>query len=165
VTTANIHATCLLCAGAGIPFGAANDAGLLLTGESGSGKSDLALRLISMGAQLVADDRCEIFCDDTGLRVRPPRNTSGLMEIRGLGILALPFIPETRIALVVRVTGAPSSRLPRHRRYQPPKVISLPENLRPPEIVIDAFAASSPAKILAAVAAFEKQLFREEIGT
>lgn len=164
VTVANIHASCVICAGAGSPFGAPPDGGVLLLGDSGSGKSDLALRLIAMGACLIADDRSEIFFDGATLRARPPRATAGLMEVRGLGILALPFVPEGRISLAVQAVQRPADRLPEYRRYRPPWPVELPEQLCPPEISLDASAASAPAKILAAVAAFEKELFREQIA-
>jgi HPr kinase/phosphorylase len=165
VTIANIHASCIVCAGAGAAFGTPSDGGVLLLGDSGSGKSDLALRLVAMGAGLVADDRCEIFFDGTTLRARPPRTIAGLMEIHGVGVVALPFVPEARIALVVRASETHPQRLPERRRYRPPPIIALPQHLCPPEIFVHALAASAPAKILAAVAAFDKQLFREEIAT
>lgn len=165
MTVANIHASCVTCAGAGAAFGAPADGGVLLLGDSGSGKSDLALRLIAMGASLVADDRCELFFDGASLRARPPRTIAGLMEIRGLGIVALPFVRDTRIVLAVRVLNDAPLRLPDRRRYAPPPEIELPERLRPPEIGVNAPAASAPAKILAAAAAFEMQLFREQVAT
>lgn len=163
VKSANIHATCILCAEAGRAFGTPADSGVLLLGESGSGKSDLALRLMGMGALLVADDRCEIFFDRV-LRARAPSNMAGLMEIRGLGIAALPHAPAARIALVAR-TARPRGieRLPKRRCYTPPSILAVPDSLRPPEIDLDALAASAPARILAAVVAFENHLFREEI--
>lgn len=160
---ANIHAACIVCAEAGRAFATPADSGVLLLGESGSGKSDLALRLIAMGAQLVADDRCEIFFDRV-LRARAPSNIAGLMEIRGLGIATLPHVPIARIALVARATRPPEiARLPEHRYYTPPPILAVPETLCPPEIEIDALAASAPARILAAVAAFENHLLREDI--
>jgi serine kinase of HPr protein (carbohydrate metabolism regulator) len=162
MNTANIHASCVLCGNAGIPFGAPADGGVLLLGDSGSGKSDLALRLIGLGAKLVADDRCEIFFDGV-LRARPPRNLAGLIEINGVGIIAMPFAAESRIALVVRAGKIHPDRLPRHCFYEPPPVVAIPHHLRPPEIQLDPFAASAPARILSAVAAFENQLFREDI--
>ena len=66
--TANIHATCIRIARAGKVFGAPASAGVLILGESGAGKSDLALRLIGRGAELVADDRTELDAS-----ARPPR--------------------------------------------------------------------------------------------
>lgn len=165
MTTANIHASCIACAGAGGPFGVAESAGILLLGESGSGKSDVALRLIAMGAKLVADDRCEISFDGAVLWARAPRNIAGLVEIRGLGIVAVPFAPEARIALVVRSEQrSVLDRLPERRRYEPPAALSLPKDLWPPELALDLLAGSAPAKILAAVAAFENQLFREDVA-
>src|SRR5262249_24908351 len=70
--TVNIHATCVVLAHAAGTFGASRDAGVLLLGKSGSGKSDLALRLISRGAILVSDDRTEL-CEQGGhLVAKPP---------------------------------------------------------------------------------------------
>src|SRR5947209_16703264 len=97
----NLHASCIVCARAGAAFGAPEDAGVLLLGESGAGKSDMALRLIAMGAKLIADDRCELCFDGESLRARAPRALAGLIELRGVGILALPFAIEARIALIV----------------------------------------------------------------
>ena len=163
--TVNIHASCVVCAGAGVAFGAPADGGVLLLGDSGSGKSDLALRLIALGARLVADDRCEIFFDGAALRARAPRTIAGLVEIHGLGVVALPFVPEARIVLVAHASTRDPERLPEHRRYKPPPAVALPAHLRPPEIFVHAPTASAPVKILAAVAAFDRQLFREEIAT
>ena len=164
MSTANIHASCVVCADAGAAFGASAEGGILLLGDSGSGKSDLALRLIAMGARLVADDRCEVFFDGSSLRARPPSGITGLMEIRGLGIVVLPSVPDARIALAVRLVVATPQRLPERQRYTPPPTLNLPDQLRPPEIPVVASAASAPVRILAAVAAFERLLFREEIA-
>ncbi len=62
------------------------DSGVLLRGPSGSGKSDLALRLIDGGARLVADDRVDIYQTRDGLMMAPPESLAGLLEVRGLGI-------------------------------------------------------------------------------
>ena len=72
----NIHATCVRLGRAGAAFGAPPDAGVLLLGKSGAGKSDLALRLIALGATLVADDRTELYLWQRKLYARPPANTS-----------------------------------------------------------------------------------------
>src|SRR5437588_6714779 len=121
----NIHASCVVLSRAGASFGAPEDAGVLLTGESGCGKSDVALRLIAMGAILVADDRCDIHFDGSVLLACAPRNIEGLIEIRGVGIATLPFAPEARIVLVVRARPAQESeRLPVQRRYQPPAALA-----------------------------------------
>ena len=65
--------------------------GVLLTGPSGSGKSDLALRLIDRGALLIADDVSELYHGAAGLLLRfpaaGPAELRGRMEVRGLGIM------------------------------------------------------------------------------
>lgn len=59
--------------------------GLLLTGESGTGKSDTALSLLERGHQLVADDAVELHADGAAVYGRAPAALAGLLEIRGLG--------------------------------------------------------------------------------
>ena len=67
---------------------------VLLLGRSGSGKSDLALRLIADGAKLIADDRVELLVIDGRLHCRAPRDMpaalKGRIEARGVGILPVP---------------------------------------------------------------------------
>ena len=62
-------------------------AGVLVLGPAGSGKSDLVLRLLDRGFDLVADDRVEI---EHGM-ARAPASLAGLIEVRGLGLLRLPY--------------------------------------------------------------------------
>ena len=84
--------------------------GIVLMGESGSGKSRLALSLLYEGARLVADDVVELFVGPNGLKGRAPDRLKGLIEIRGVGIvdvaaaLGRPFVlEEAGIDLVVRL--------------------------------------------------------------
>ena len=162
----NIHASCVVLAGAGEAFSAPRDAGVLLLGDSGTGKSDLALRLIARGAVLVADDRCEIFVKGNALRSRAVQNLAGLIEVRGVGIVRLPFISEARVALVARLV-APQfvPRLPEPARYEPPPALSAPDAVRPPEIVLAPFEASACAKLAAAVAAHAGARSTNEVNT
>jgi HPr kinase/phosphorylase len=154
----NIHASCVLLGGAGAAFGAPADAGILLLGGSSAGKSDLALRLIAQGSLLVADDRCEISADDESLWARPPRALAGLIEIRGVGIAALPFAAEARISLVVRLVDRRAvTRLPEAERYEPPRSLGASEHVWPALIAVAPFEASAPAKIAAATASFSTQ--------
>jgi serine kinase of HPr protein (carbohydrate metabolism regulator) len=74
-----IHGTCV----------AIDDAAVLLRGPSGSGKSDLALRLIDGGAKLVADDQVEILVEGTCLTATAPAPLNGMLEVRGLGPVTL----------------------------------------------------------------------------
>jgi serine kinase of HPr protein (carbohydrate metabolism regulator) len=73
---------------------AIGNAALLLTGPSGSGKSDLALRMIDGGARLIADDRIELVIEADRLCCRAPGATPpgllGRIEVRGVGIVPAP---------------------------------------------------------------------------
>jgi hypothetical protein len=159
----NIHATCVRIGRASAAFGAPRHAGILLLGKSGAGKSDLALRLIALGATLVADDRTELYVWRGRLYARPPARLAGLIEVRGIGILKLRQAPRARIALVVELgEGAP--RLPGHRRYCPPAALGLPAKAAPPIVKIAPFEASAPAKIIAATAAWARGLYRDTIN-
>jgi len=155
----NIHASCAVLAHAGAAFGASRDAGVLLLGKSGSGKSDLVLRLISRGAILVSDDRTELCLQGGRLVARPPANLRGLIEVRGVGIVALPHAHKARIALAVRL-DAKVPRLPREEHYKAPWDLPVPV----PLLRLAAFESSAPEKIVLAIAAFERNLFRDSAG-
>ena len=143
-----IHGSCVV----------AGRSGVLLLGKSGSGKSDLALRLIAEGARLVGDDRLELFIARHRLCARAPKALVGLMEINGLGIVAQPHAAQAIIALAVRLDEKPA-RLPRPRFYAVPGLDG--SHAPVPLIALDAFQASAPAKITAALTAFSKGLFRD----
>jgi serine kinase of HPr protein (carbohydrate metabolism regulator) len=158
----NIHATCIRLARAGRAFAAPANTGILLLGPSGAGKSDLALRLIERGAELVADDRTDLFVERGHLAARAPASIAGYIEVRGLGILELPYADKVRIALVVDLKRD-IARMPVHKHYQPPAALNLKKSASPPRIAINPFEASSPAKIAAAAAAFAAGLFRDNV--
>jgi hypothetical protein len=161
MTASNIHASCVVLARSADAFGAPADAGVLLLGESGSGKSRTALQLIARGAVLVADDRVELFARDGRLWARAPSRLAGLIEVRGLGIVALPFVPEARIALAVKLV--PAARAPRmspREDYEPPA--SIPLRDRPPLLRFSEEDVTVQDKIVLAAAAFANALFREE---
>ncbi len=130
----NIHATCVRLA---------SGPGVLLMGPSGSGKSDLALRLIDGGALLVADDRCDLQAEEGALIARPPASLAGLIELRGVGIITLPYAKWTVVSLVVElVPRADVVRLP-----EPEHFTELGVSVR--SVRLHAFDASTPAKIRA----------------
>lgn len=159
--TVNVHASCLRLAAAGTPFGAPAACGVLLIGGSGAGKSDLALRLIAAGAELVADDRTDLFVRRGRLYGRAPARLAGLIEIRGVGIVELPHAREARIDLVAKL-GRNGERLPRHRLWRPPAALGLLAKAAPPIISLSPFEASAPAKLAAATAAYALGLHRED---
>jgi HPr kinase/phosphorylase len=152
----NIHASCVVLGHAGAAFDASRDAGILLLGKSGAGKSDLALRLIALGAKLVSDDRTELFMERGKLFARAPKTIKGLIEARGVGIVALPSAAKARVALAVSLEH-PKSRLPQREFYKLPPALSGAV----PLLRLAPFEASTPAKIALAVAAFERNMFRE----
>lgn len=95
---------------------ALGEAGVLITGPSGSGKSDLLLRLIDAGFCLVADDRTRL---DDG-QASAPEALFGLIEVRGLGILEMPARrAPVRIHLHVDLSPMtpPPARLPEEERH------------------------------------------------
>ena len=78
-----------------------NGNGVLMRGPSGCGKSDLALRLMDGGATLVADDQTELTIRDNRLVAAVPATIAGLLEVRGLGVVRVPYLPQIPLTLVV----------------------------------------------------------------
>jgi serine kinase of HPr protein (carbohydrate metabolism regulator) len=127
------HATC-------VQLGAR---GVLLRGASGSGKSDLAWRLLQApwSGRLVADDQTEISVEDGILMARAPLALQGLMELRGLGLLRVPFAACTALHLVVDlVSRGDVPRLPE------PSFAALC-GLDLPRIALHAFDLTAPDKV------------------
>lgn len=129
--TQNIHATTVEIKGAGV----------IITGESGTGKSDLALRLIeNKNAVLVSDDQTLIESKDGQIIASSPQSIEGLLEVRNIGILRLPF-KKTTLCLAIELTKKPIERLPE------PSFLNL-NNILIPKIQLHAFEASTPDKIV-----------------
>lgn len=85
--------------------------GVLILGASGSGKSALALHLMALGADLVADDQTELDLVNGTIWMRAPDRIAGLIEARGVGILkAKPTVAP--LYLVVDLDVTETSRLP-----------------------------------------------------
>lgn len=87
--------------------------GVLIVGPSGIGKSDMALRAMQAGCQLVSDDYSCVWMSGGHIYAAPPEAIDGKMEIRGLGIMSdLPRRPVTRVTLVALAQIDPVDRLP-----------------------------------------------------
>jgi HPr kinase/phosphorylase len=79
--------------------------GVLITGESGLGKSELGLELVSRGHGLVADDAVDLFrVSQTSLEGRCPDLLQNLLEVRGIGLLDIKAIfGETAVRRKMRL--------------------------------------------------------------
>ncbi|MBV0913191.1 HPr kinase/phosphorylase [Anianabacter salinae] len=85
---------------------------LILAGASGSGKSSLALELISRGCALVADDRTKVDVENGALVVRAPTAIAGWIEVRGLGILNATVTDQAHPVAYVDLDSVERQRLP-----------------------------------------------------
>lgn len=115
--------------------------GILLRGPSGAGKSDLALRLIDQGARLVADDQTELRRDGDDIVMSAPATITGQIEVRGLGIVAMPSVASAPLRLVVDLVLPEEIErmpLPRECSYLDCTV---------PLVALAPFEASAPAKL------------------
>ena len=113
---------------------------VLIEGESGAGKSDLALRLIDRGAALVSDDYTLLQRDKRELIASAPDNIAGKIEVRGLGIITMEHAERVPVALLVRLTDQPE-RMPLTEDVR--KIAGI--DVR--EVEVDARSASAPIKV------------------
>lgn len=88
--------------------------GILLRGPPASGKSDLLLRLLEAGAELVADDLVRLELRDGRLIARPVAYP-GLVELRGQGLFRLPALGASSVDLLVDCRRRLAVRLPSPR--------------------------------------------------
>ncbi len=112
---------------------------MLISGASGSGKSDLALRLIDSGYSLVSDDQTIVKRDGDRLLASAPPTIAGKLEVRGLGIVELEPVSDIPVALIIELTSE-VQRLPDDGRER------LILGVKLPVVSIDALTASASAK-------------------
>jgi serine kinase of HPr protein (carbohydrate metabolism regulator) len=128
--------------------------GVLIRGPSGSGKSDLALRLIDAGAGLVADDQTELSVRGSRLAARCPDAIAGLLEVRGVGLVRLPPLAWAPVGLVVDLVE------PGTVERMPEPAIAEYLGLSVPLVRLAAFEASTPAKVRLAVPSASRDIMR-----
>jgi serine kinase of HPr protein (carbohydrate metabolism regulator) len=117
---------------------------VLISGPSGSGKSDLALRLLDRGFTLVSDDQTIVRRDGDRLVASAPPTIKGKLEIRGIGIVEMDTVGDVPVALFVELTSE-IMRLPDDRRERPVLGVNLPL------VSVDALTASAASKVALAL--------------
>ena len=117
---------------------------VMISGPSGSGKSDLALRLLDRGFTLVSDDQTIVRKDKGRVLAAAPPTIRGKLEVRGVGIVDIETIDDVPLALVVELTSD-IQRLPDDSRER------LVLDVKLPLISVDAMTASAPSKVALAL--------------
>lgn len=130
LSSENLHASCVATGGRSV----------LIAGPSGSGKSDLALRLLDRGFTLVSDDRTIVRKEGDRLVASAPETIKGKLEIRGVGIVDVETVSNVPVALVVELTSD-IQRLPDDSRERLILGASIPL------ISVDAMTASAASKV------------------
>jgi serine kinase of HPr protein (carbohydrate metabolism regulator) len=137
LSSETLHASCVAVGGQAV----------LIGGRSGSGKSDLALRLIDRGGTLVSDDYTIVQRVNGRLLAKAPANIQGKMELRGIGILPFETVTDVPVGLFVDL-NLEVVRLPEPRQ---PVAIA---GVRVPVIAVNALEPSAPAKVMVALRHF-----------
>ena len=117
---------------------------VMITGPSGSGKSDLALRMLDRGFILVSDDQTIVRRTGSRLIAAAPPTIRGKLEIRGVGIVDMAHVEDVPVALVVELTSD-IRRLPDDSRER------LILGVAVPLISVDAMTASAASKVALAL--------------
>lgn len=113
---------------------------VMICGRPGSGKSDLALRLIDRGAVLVSDDYTIVSRSGDRLVATAPETIRGRIEIRGLGLIEMPCVAGVPIVFMV-VVDAPVPRMPE------PDEKRVFAGLPLPVVALAPFEESTPIKV------------------
>jgi serine kinase of HPr protein (carbohydrate metabolism regulator) len=137
LSSETLHASCVALEGRAI----------LISGRSGTGKSDLALRLIDRGASLVSDDYTIVRRVKGQLLARAPANIEGKIEVRGIGIVPLDHAADVPVSLMVDLDLG-VERMPERRA--PLRIAGVDV----PVITVNALEASAPVKVEVALKHF-----------
>ena len=128
---------------------------VLLRGEPGAGKSDLALRAIDTGrAELVSDDQTLLAKRGSDLLASPPPTIAGKLEVRGLGIVSFSYCSDVPVGLIVDL-------VPRDKvdRLPAPNTEEL-LGIEIPCIKLHSFDHSAVAKLLLAISRPDSDIVR-----
>ncbi len=117
---------------------------VLISGPSGSGKSDLALRLLDRGFNLVSDDQTIVRRERERLLASAPPQIAGKLEVRGIGIVDVETVEDVPVSLIVELMSD-MERLPDDGRER--TILGL----QVPVVTIDAMTASAPSKVALAL--------------
>jgi serine kinase of HPr protein (carbohydrate metabolism regulator) len=137
LSSETLHASCV----------AKDGRAILISGRSGSGKSDLALRLIDRGADLVSDDYTIVRRVGGKLIASAPENIRNKLEIRGLGILEFQTVADASVCLMIELSNE-VERMP-----EMPGSIAI-AGMQVPSIRLSSLEASAPVKVEVALAEF-----------
>ncbi|WP_294263553.1 HPr kinase/phosphorylase [uncultured Sphingomonas sp.] len=135
LSSETLHASCVAIGGRAV----------LIEGRSGTGKSDLALRLIDRGAALVSDDYTLLRRSGTALIASPPATIAGRIEVRGIGIVEMPHVTDMPVALIVGIEDSPE-RLPLEPHTRRIAGVAIPS------AAVAALEPSAPIKVELALA-------------
>ncbi len=127
---------------------AIGDNGVLIIGASGSGKSDIALRLIDRGAQLIADDLITITGEKDNPILRQTAHHIDAIEIRGVGIIPMQCVNNISLKLIVQLND-------NYERNPSPLPLISYDSYTIPCIKIFPFEISAPIKIEQAIINFK----------
>lgn len=135
ISSETLHASCVAIDGRAV----------LIEGRSGSGKSDLALRLIDRGARLVSDDYTVLVRERDRVLAQPPATIAGRIEVRGIGIVDMPHVEHVPAALVVRLADQ-VERMPEEGDMRTIAGVAVPM------VALNGHEASAPIKVALALA-------------
>jgi serine kinase of HPr protein (carbohydrate metabolism regulator) len=130
LSSETLHATSVAISGRAV----------IILGPSGSGKSDLALRLIDRGATLISDDQTLVRLMNGKLLASSFGTIKGKMEVRGIGITEQETTTDIPVALIVDLRSDPE-RFPLENNER------LLVGQRVPVLPLSPFEASAPIKV------------------